>query len=80
MARKLGQSALEQRYRIFVALGQLTDARGEAQILHGGHARRCPHQILSRACMIALSGGDETEAFESFVVIGSDRQNAVQQA
>jgi hypothetical protein len=34
MIRKLGQAALEQRYRSIVTLRQLTHLRGEVQLLH----------------------------------------------
>lgn len=80
MVRKLGQAALEQRYRTIVTLRQLTDLRCEIQLLHGhGRVRRCLYQILGCACMITLSDSDVTKAFKRRTVIRNDRQNIAQQ-
>jgi hypothetical protein len=80
MIRKLHQTALEERQRTIMTLGQLAERCGKFQLLYGhGHVRRCPYQVLGCACMIALSGSDVAETFQSFTVIGNARQNTLQQ-
>jgi len=75
-----GQTALEQRYCIVVTLRQLTHPRGEIQLFkRHGHVRRCLYQKLCCACMIALFGGDVTEARKRFTVVGDACENTVQQ-
>src|SRR3569833_2104579 len=80
MVWKPGQAALDQRYCIVVTLRQLTPLRGEIQLFkRHGHVRRCLYQKLSCACMIALCGGDVTEARKRFTVVGDACENTVQQ-